>query len=128
MSITTHVEQSGSHSLNVLMQPFSLRTTFAAQSIALAGQPLPTLRGRLLEIEGAVRCGQPCKLDAGGRYPLHLFVSQHTGPPPSVHSVLEDSVLDESDVSEFFATLDIHTCSPSITDACTRSALLMMPW
>jgi len=37
------------------------------KSISLKGEPLPTLKQRLLEIEGAPSCGIPCTLDAHGK-------------------------------------------------------------
>eukprot|EP00941_MAST-03F_sp_MAST-3F-sp1_P001487 g1487.t1 len=40
---------------------------FMNKSIALEGEALPTLKGRLLEIEGAPNCPQPCTLDAKAR-------------------------------------------------------------
>lgn len=40
---------------------------FLSKSISLNGSPLPTIDGRLLEIEAGPRCQEPCALDAQGQ-------------------------------------------------------------
>jgi hypothetical protein len=53
--------------LVIAMEDPMVGRIFMNNSISLEGEPLPTLKERLLEIEAGPTCARPCTLDAHGR-------------------------------------------------------------